>query len=88
VLGLILAESLVIGLLGGSLGLLLGWFSLQGLQKAPMLGAILAFYPQLGLTPMVASLGMGVAVALGLAAGIVPAVSAYRARVTEMLRQV
>jgi putative ABC transport system permease protein len=88
VLALVLAESLTIGVLGGAIGLLLGWSSLQALQQVPMLGAILTFYPRLGLTPAVASIGLGSAVLLGLAAGIVPAVSAYRARVTEMLRQV
>jgi putative ABC transport system permease protein len=88
VLALILAESLTIGVLGGGLGLVLGWASIQALQSAPMLGSILAFYPNLGLTPAVATIGMGVAVVLGLAAGVAPAVAAYRSRVTEMLRQV
>lgn len=88
VLTLILTEAMIIGVLGGSLGLLLGWSSIRAMQSAPMLGAILAFYPSLGLTPGVATVGMLVAVLLGLAAGIVPAISAYRARVTEMLRQV
>ena len=53
-----------------------------------MLGTVLAFYPNVGLTPLVAALGMGLALALALAAGLVPAVAAYRGRVTEMLRQV
>ncbi|MGE3840980.1 MAG: ABC transporter permease [Vicinamibacterales bacterium] len=88
VLALILTEATLIGLAGGSLGLLLGWTSIRALQSAPMLGAVLAFYPSLGLTPGVATVGMLVAIVLGLAAGISPAVSAYRARVTEMLRQV
>jgi len=88
VLGLVLAEALTLGLLGGGLGLLLGWVSLKGLQEAPMLGTVLAFYPNVGLTPLVAVLGMGLALVLALAAGLVPAVAAYRGKVTEMLRQV
>jgi putative ABC transport system permease protein len=88
VLGLVLAEALALGLLGGGLGLLLGWVSLKGLQEAPMLGTVLAFYPNVGLTPLVAVLGMGLALVLALAAGVVPAVAAYRGKVTEMLRQV
>jgi hypothetical protein len=36
----------------------------------------------------VAALGMGVAVFLGAAAGLVPALGAYRARITDMLRTV
>jgi putative ABC transport system permease protein len=88
VLGLVLAEALTLGVLGGGLGLLLGWVSLKGLQQAPMLGTVLAFYPNVGLTPLVAVLGMGLALALAVAAGFVPALGAYRGRVTEMLRQV
>jgi putative ABC transport system permease protein len=88
VLGLVLAEALALGVLGGGLGLLLGWVSLKGLQEAPMLGTVLAFYPNVGLTPLVAVLGMGLALVLALAAGLAPAVAAYRGKVTEMLRQV
>jgi putative ABC transport system permease protein len=88
VLGLVLGESLALGLLGGGLGLGLGWLSIQGLTKAPVISTILAGYPRVGLTFEVAALGMGLAVMLGLAAGFVPAMSAYRARVTEMLRQI
>jgi len=88
VLGLVLAEALTLGVLGGGLGLLLGWVSLKGLQEAPMLGTVLAFYPNVGLTPLVAVLALGLALVLALAAGFVPAVAAYRGRVTEMLRQV
>jgi ABC-type antimicrobial peptide transport system permease subunit len=43
---------------------------------------------ELNLQPIVAALGFAVAVVLGLAAGFVPALSAYRARITDMLRTV
>jgi putative ABC transport system permease protein len=88
VLMLVLGEALLLGVLGGGLGLVLGALSISGLQNAPMLGQVLAFYPNIGLTPAVAAIGMGLAVALGLAAGFVPAMLAYRANVTDMLRQV
>ncbi|MCL4814831.1 MAG: FtsX-like permease family protein [Vicinamibacteraceae bacterium] len=88
VLALIIAEALVLGVIGGGLGLALGWASIQGLTQAPVLSGILAGYPKLGLTPMVATLGMGLALTLGLLAGLFPALAAYRARVTEMLREV
>ena len=42
----------------------------------------------MALTTRVAASGLGIALALGLAAGLMPAVGAYRARVTEMLRGV
>jgi putative ABC transport system permease protein len=88
VLALVLGEALVLGLLGGGLGLFLGWTSIRGLQNTPMLGAVLAFYPDLGLTRGVATLGIALSLLLALSAGIVPAIGAYRARVTDMLRQV
>jgi hypothetical protein len=43
---------------------------------------------ELHLKPVIAAMGFGVAVALGLAAGFVPAMNAYRARITDMLRTV
>jgi putative ABC transport system permease protein len=88
VMGLVLGESFVIGLLGGGLGLALGWASIRGLQNVPVLGSVLAFYPDVGLTAGVASLGLAVAIVLALAAGTAPAVAAYRSKVTEILRQV
>lgn len=88
VVGLILGEALMLGLAGGSLGLALGSLSISALQSAPMLGSVLTFYPNIGLTARVAVLGMVLAVALSLMAGFVPAMLAYRARVTDMLRQV
>jgi hypothetical protein len=40
------------------------------------------------LSPVIAASGLGMALGLGLAAGVMPAWGAYRARVTEMLRGV
>jgi hypothetical protein len=37
---------------------------------------------------LVSALGFGVAIFLGFAAGFVPALGAYRARITDMLRTV
>jgi ABC-type antimicrobial peptide transport system permease subunit len=42
----------------------------------------------LNLKPVVAAIGFGVALFLGLAAGFVPALGAYRAKITDMLRAV
>ena len=88
VLTLVLGEALALGVLGGGLGLALGGLGISALQQAPMLGTVLAFYPNIGLKPEIAAIGMALAVALGLAAGFVPAMLAYRANVTDMLRQV
>ena len=43
---------------------------------------------QIRLQPLVAVLGMGVSLFLGFVAGFVPALGAYRARITDMLRTV
>jgi ABC-type antimicrobial peptide transport system permease subunit len=53
-----------------------------------MLGPALAGYPSLGLTPSVALGGMGIALLLGALAGVVPAMLAFRANITEALRTV
>jgi ABC-type antimicrobial peptide transport system permease subunit len=60
------------------------------LVNAPGIKDILAGVglSSLHLDPVVAALGFGVALSLGLAAGFVPAYGAYRARITEMLRTV
>lgn len=86
VMGLIVAEALVLGALGGTLGIFgtqallwmldhasnRTWIGLSGIE----------------LKPLVALFGLGVAVVLGFAAGLMPAWGAYRAKVTEMLRTI
>jgi putative ABC transport system permease protein len=90
VMGLIVAESLLIAVIGGALGILgsrgIMWF----LTHAPGIKDALAGIglSELTLQPVVAALGFSVAVVLGFAAGFVPALSAYRARITDMLRTV
>jgi hypothetical protein len=59
------------------------------LPDIPVLGSLIkAYFPNLVLSPIIAAIGLGAAIALGLSAGFVPAVLAYRARITEALRQV
>jgi ABC-type antimicrobial peptide transport system permease subunit len=58
------------------------------LVNVPFLGDILRGFPGLGLSPQIASLGIGMALLLGLLAGFIPSILAYRARITEALRQV
>lgn len=88
VMALILGEALLLGALGGALGLLLSRVVIQALPHAPMIGAIFAQFPNFGLSAMVAAAGFAMALFIGLAAGFFPAVLSYRARITEMLRQV
>jgi putative ABC transport system permease protein len=79
VLGLVVAESLVLTLVGGLLGL--------GLS-ALLLGAVsamLAGFGIEGLSMSVVLIGLGVMVALGLAVGLPPALRAMRLRVVDAL---
>ena len=88
VLVLILAEALALGVLGGALGLLLGSLTISALSNAPMVGQLLIGAGQGGLPTQVAVLGMGVSILIGFLAGVVPASIAYRAGITDTLRQV
>jgi putative ABC transport system permease protein len=90
VMALIVAEALALGVLGGALGIGGSQGIMWMLTHTPGIKDALA---GLGLTtltlkPFVAALGVAVALFLGLAAGFTPALGAYRARITDMLRTV
>jgi putative ABC transport system permease protein len=86
VMGLVVAEALLLGGLGGVLGVG-GALALLGVIQHTTSGTWLGF-TGIELRPSVALSGLGIALSLGLAAGVMPAWGAYRARVTEMLRAV
>ncbi len=88
VMGLILAESAFLGALGGTVGIALGVVMIRNLTNVPFLGDAVRGFPNLGLSPMIATLGFSAALLLGILAGFVPALLAYRSRITDMLRQV
>ena len=88
VMALILIEALLLGLMGGALGLLFASGAIRILPSLPYVGDVVRQFPGLGLSPKIVSYGLGVALLLGLLAGFVPALLAYRARITEVLRQV
>jgi len=90
VLGLIVAESLLLGVLGGALGIGGSQGLMWMLTHTPGLKDMLAGIglSSLNLRPIVAATGFAVALFLGFAAGFVPAWSAYRAKITDMLRTV
>ncbi len=87
VLGLVLAEALVIAATGGLGGLALSAWAIGALPSLPFLGEAVRGVPNLRLASSVAALGLGLALLLGLLAGLAPAWNAYRARVVEMLRE-
>jgi putative ABC transport system permease protein len=90
VMGLIVAEAVLLGALGGGLGILGSQGLIWMLTSAPGIKDVLAGLglSELHLRPMVGALGFLAALGLGFAAGFVPAMSAYRARITDMLRTV
>jgi putative ABC transport system permease protein len=90
VMGLVVAESVLIGVLGGALGVGASQGMMWLLTHTPGIRDALAGIglSSLSLRPLVAVLGFANAVFLGFAAGFVPALGAYRARITDMLRTV
>jgi len=82
VLFLVLAESLIYAILGGSIGLVaVKLFTLQG---DPTGGFLPFFY----LAPWKMGVGMCVAGVVGLASGLIPAVLAMRLKIVDALRRV
>ncbi len=89
VMALILIEALLLGAIGGVLGLGFASLMIRALPSIPFgVGDVVRQFPGLGLSPKIVSYGLGVALGLGLLAGLIPALLAYRARITEVLRQV
>jgi putative ABC transport system permease protein len=84
VMGLILFEALVMGVIAGALGIGGTLWAIAVMNGTP--GQTVLGISHLELRPEVAIFGAGVALSLGLCAGFVPAWGAYRARVTDMLR--
>jgi putative ABC transport system permease protein len=81
VLGQVLAEACALSVLGGVLGLGLSWLVIS---RGDPTGGLLPMYyfPAKDLLT-----GLGISLALGVAAGILPALQAMRLRVAEALRR-
>lgn len=83
VLFFVLAESLVIAVIGGGLGLLLAVGAVPGLGRA--LNGLL---PNIVLSPGMLLFGLGVALLVGILSGLLPGIGAMRMRVVNALRRV
>jgi len=82
VLGLVLAESLALSGLGGLLGALLGVVGVRAIERVPAISSVM---PAALSAPLFAQ-GFGVALALGLVGGALPAWRAARLLPVEALR--
>jgi putative ABC transport system permease protein len=77
----ILIESVLLAVPGALLGCALAWVFFDGLAASPF-----GFSFQLAVTPELAWIAIGWALAMGLLGGILPALRAARVPVTEALR--
>jgi putative ABC transport system permease protein len=82
VLALVLAESCLLALLGGAIGLALACTIVPVVGKALANTLPLFFFP-----PRDLFLGVGICIALGILTGIFPALAAMRLRVADALRR-
>ena len=80
-LGLVLAESVLLAVIGGGAGLLVAWAITQG--GDPTGGLLPAFF----LPPRALAIGAGLIGLLGVAAGVLPAWQASRLRIVDALRR-
>jgi putative ABC transport system permease protein len=80
VLGIVLSESILIMLMGGLLGLALGWVIIQGAAQK-----MAAFLPGIFLSPGAISAGIAMMVGAGILAGIFPALKAMRLSIIDAL---
>jgi putative ABC transport system permease protein len=81
ILGLVLAESLFIVMVGGGLGLALAWLIVQAGDPT---GGMLPIFV---LPPRDLVIGIGLMVVMGVLAGAAPAIGAMRLRITDALRR-
>ncbi|NJN64656.1 MAG: FtsX-like permease family protein [Acidobacteria bacterium] len=88
VMGLVLAESLTLGCIGGLTGLVFGRAMIQVLPGVPVIGDVVRSFPDFGLDPVVGTLAFGLAVTIAFSAGLFPAVLAYRTRTADLLRHI
>lgn len=80
ILGLVLAESVLISVLGGMVGLGIGWTLAKGLQVAA------GGFGFQGIRWQAATIVLGMAALIGLVAALVPAIAAARKNIVESLR--
>jgi putative ABC transport system permease protein len=84
----ILAEGVVIGVIGGLIGVLLGYPVVNGALGRVIEENMGNMFPQFKVQPEIAAFAFGLAMVLGLVAAILPARKASQLQVVEALRRV
>jgi len=79
-LGIVLSESILIMMIGGLLGLGLGWLVVQGLAQQ-----MAAFLPGIFLSPTAVAAAVAIMIGAGIVAGIFPAIKAMRLSIIDAL---
>jgi putative ABC transport system permease protein len=87
VMTLVIVEALALGVIGGLAGVGLAQATVGLMGQLPFMGFILGNLSGLSVSPLVTAMTFSIAVGVAVAAGFVPAFGAYRARITDMLRQ-
>jgi putative ABC transport system permease protein len=82
VTGLVLAESLLVTLIGGLLGLALGTFIVKGIAEL-----VKQFLPLMSVPPSAYALGFACMVLLGVLSGALPCWQAWQLKITDALRR-
>lgn len=80
ILGIVLSESVLIMLMGGVLGLGVGWLLVNGAAQA--MGA---FLPGIFLSPQAITVAIAIMIGAGIIAGIFPALTAMRLSIVDAL---
>jgi putative ABC transport system permease protein len=86
VMRLVVVEALALGVFAGLVGIGLAQATVGYMAELPFMGFFLGNFSGLSVSPLVAAITFSIAVALGVAAGFVPAFGAYRAGIADMLR--
>ncbi len=82
ILALVLSESLLLTLVGGSIGMLLAYLASQGLAAT-----VKQFLPVFGIGKATFALALGLMLVMGFVAGLWPAATAMRLKITDALRR-
>ncbi len=86
VMGMVIFEAVLVGLLGAALGCAASAFAIGGM--AQQLDKVFPLFGTLAMTPRAWAVGLGIGLVVGFISGLFPALSASRLRIVDALRRV